>query len=154
MGACVAGMRPACQRHSALAWHQRDVDMQDRSGAADAFGDAPAVTEDAAPVDAVSLRQHRRACVGMCMALQLKFFLLAAYHIKRSALQDYDRRDTKCAALRFSSAGNYHAARCFRRVELSAQLADHKASRLPARHHLLCIHAQSSSEDRIDPTHA
>lgn len=46
-------------------------------------------------VDASS-KQHWRACTGMCVVLQLKRFLIQAYHIKEGLLQAYNPETKKC----------------------------------------------------------
>eukprot|EP00892_Ulva_mutabilis_P002377 jgi/Ulvmu1/1213/UM109_0011.1 len=46
--------------------------------------------QELAGLDANTVRQHRRACVGMCMVLLLKRFLVQAYHIKEEMLQTYN----------------------------------------------------------------
>jgi hypothetical protein len=48
--------------------------------------------------DASSVRQQRRACIGMCIVLRLKRFLLRAYHIKEAMLLGYNPDGKRCAA--------------------------------------------------------
>ena len=40
--------------------------------------------------------QHWHACIGMCVVLLLKKFLIQAYHIKEGMLQAYNPESKKC----------------------------------------------------------
>ena len=73
--------------------------MQEDDGEAAAAA-APDVAAPASPppgLDANTVRQHRRACIGMCMLLLLKRFLVQAYHVKEEMLQMYNPALKKCA---------------------------------------------------------
>lgn len=39
--------------------------------------------------DVSDVRQQRRACTGMCLVLELKRFLMAAYNIRAAALKEF-----------------------------------------------------------------
>lgn len=65
-------------------------------GAAGTSHDAAAPLPDTG-LSANTIRQHRRACVGMCMVLLLKRFLVQAYHVKEEMLQTFNPTLKKCA---------------------------------------------------------
>lgn len=65
-------------------------------GAAGTSHDAAAAAPDPG-LTANTIRQHRRACVGMCMVLLLKRFLVQAYHVKEEMLQTFNPSLKKCA---------------------------------------------------------
>jgi hypothetical protein len=69
--------------------------MLQGSGAAQGPGDEGIADREVGVAD--ELRQQRRVCVGVCLLLQFKRFLMDAYQIKASALLDFATGSSRCA---------------------------------------------------------
>lgn len=72
--------------------------LQEDGEAGGAVPQDDAAAAAAQGLNANAIRQNRRACIGLCMVLLLKRFLVQAYHVQEEMLQTYNPALKKCAS--------------------------------------------------------
>lgn len=79
-------------------WRVLQMVLQEDGEAGGAVPQDDAAAAAAQGLNANAIRQNRRACIGLCMVLLLKRFLVQAYHVQEEMLQTYNPALKKCGS--------------------------------------------------------